>query len=91
MKKQSEREELLSEELLQTITGGCRQCQIDDAHITQLANQADLYSRLAITARDLGDHELAIQHSATARNYAQDALQIQQRMRERRAQPGHSA
>ena len=54
--------------------GGCRSCVYDERRANALAHEADKYSQLASVAKDLGDHELAVQHSRKAQSYAQQAL-----------------
>jgi bacteriocin-like protein len=49
----------LSEEQLQQITGGCKDCRIDKGVITKATNRADAYRLSAEDARQRGYHELA--------------------------------
>jgi hypothetical protein len=82
-------EQPLSEELLQQVTGGCKDCNSDKLAIKDYQTGVYRHSWLADLARSNGQYDQYDFHSDKAFLYAVEKMTAQERIAQREATPGH--
>jgi hypothetical protein len=82
-------EQHLSAELLQQITGGCKECNRDKIVLNDHLVSADIHRSLAQLARSNEDDDLADFHQDQASSYVGKAIVATVRRLQRQATPGH--